>query len=114
MDTVYIPGTPGGAWTKEEVESTRRRVMKMITPIWKEKMDMGIWNPWEKTTTDENKLIRLAFHDCIPYEDGTGGCDGCLNWEGMYDPVPNVFKKDRVVENLEKIYKNIDWPYINP
>ena len=47
--------------------------MKMITPVWKEKMDMGIWNPWEKTTTDENKLIRLAFHDCIPYEDGTGG-----------------------------------------
>ena len=63
----------------------------------------------------------------------TEGCDGCLNWEGMYDPVPNVFKKglekaftwkpvkktnnqflDRVVENLEKIYKNIDWPYINP
>ena len=23
MDTVYIPGTPGAAWTKEEVESTR-------------------------------------------------------------------------------------------
>ena len=51
----------------------------------------------------------------------------------MYDPVPNVFKKglvkaftwkpvkktnnqflDRVVENLEKIYINIDWPYTNP
>ena len=25
------------------------------------------------------KAIRLAFHDCVPYEDGTGGCDGCLN-----------------------------------
>ena len=23
MDTVYIPGTPGAAWTMEEVESTR-------------------------------------------------------------------------------------------
>jgi hypothetical protein len=23
MDTVYIPGTLGGAWTKEEVDSTR-------------------------------------------------------------------------------------------
>ena len=49
----------------------------------------------------------------------------------MYDPIPSVFSKtghytwkpvkktnnqflDRVVENLEKIYKNIDWPYINP
>ena len=49
----------------------------------------------------------------------------------MYDPFPSVFSKtghftwkpvkktnnqflDRVVENLEKIYKNIDWPYVNP
>ena len=51
----------------------RRRVLKMITPVWKEKMDMGIWKMFEPSTTDENKLIRLAFHDCIPYEDGTGG-----------------------------------------
>ena len=27
----------------------------------------------------ERKAVRLAFHDCIPYEDGSGGCDGCLN-----------------------------------
>ena len=24
----------------------------------------------------EMKLIRLAFHDCMKYKDGTGGCDG--------------------------------------
>ena len=29
------------------------------------------------------KFVRLAFHDCLKYDDGTGGCDGCLNWEGM-------------------------------
>ena len=27
------------------------------------------------------KAIRLAFHDCMPYEDGSGGCDGCLSFE---------------------------------
>ena len=27
--------------------------------------------------------MRLVFHDCMMYEDGTGGCDGCLNWSGM-------------------------------
>ena len=49
----------------------------------------------------------------------------------MDDPFPSVFSEtghfswkpvlktnnqflDRVVENLEKIYKNIDWPYVNP
>ena len=44
-----------------------------MTPIWQEKIDMGIWKPWQKATVDENKLLRLAFHDCLPYEDGTGG-----------------------------------------
>ena len=29
----------------------------------------------------EPKAIRLAFHDCKPYTDGTGGCDGCLNFQ---------------------------------
>jgi len=33
------------------------------------------------------KLIRLAFHDCLRNVDEGGnrfgGCDGCLNWEGM-------------------------------
>jgi len=33
------------------------------------------------------KLIQLAFHDCLKYSDGKGnsfgGCDGCLNWDGM-------------------------------
>ena len=26
------------------------------------------------------KVVRLAFHDCMPYADGSGGCDGCLEW----------------------------------
>ena len=28
-----------------------------------------------------SKAIRLAFHDCQPYVDGSGGCDGCINFE---------------------------------
>ena len=29
------------------------------------------------------KLLRLAFHDCVPYENGGDGkpCDGCINLE---------------------------------
>ena len=26
---------------------------------------------------------RLSFHDCLKYEDGTGGCDGCLDYTNM-------------------------------
>ena len=33
--------------------------------------------------------MRLVFHDCVRYTDGTGGCDGCLNWGGVGDPHPN-------------------------
>merc|ERR1712038_1977765 len=29
------------------------------------------------------KILRLSFHDCLKYDDGTGGCDGCLDWHGM-------------------------------
>ena len=37
---------------------------------------------------NHNRLIELAFHDCLRYEDGTGGCDGCLNWKGsIFDPL---------------------------
>ena len=23
---------------------------------------------------------QLGFHDCLRYESGGGGCDGCINW----------------------------------
>ena len=105
----------------------------MITPIWQEKSDMGLWNNFmDRKGTTENKLIRLVFHDCVPYKDGTGGCDGCLNWKGMNDPTRNVFIKekdfyklkphnrtnnqllDKVAGHLEKIYTTINWPYVKP
>ena len=50
----------------------------MITPIWQEQFDMGIWSSQAGVTVNENKLLRLVFHDCIPYEDGTGG-HSCQN-----------------------------------
>ena len=33
MDTVYIPGTPGAAWTMEEVESTRLKTFQLLIPL---------------------------------------------------------------------------------
>ena len=39
-DDVYQPGTPGGAWTDEEVATTRRRIFQMIHPDWDVKKDM--------------------------------------------------------------------------
>ena len=75
----------------------------------------------------ENKILRLAFHDCVRYKDGTGGCDGCLKWDGVGAAVPNIFDEadnykfepvkktdnsglDAIVLLLEKIYTTVDWP----
>ena len=76
----------------------------------------------------ENRIMRLAFHDCVRYTDGTGGCDGCLNWSGVGNPAPSPFKEEDfyafppvnntdnngladIVAALELIYTTTDWPF---
>jgi len=136
MDTVYQPGTPGGDWTEEEIDSTRRRLMQMMTPLWDEKVTMGLasklgkfWDGQGEVT--ENVILRLVFHDCIPYMDGTGGCDGCLNWAHMDAETINWAKSshyykftppnatdnkglDLAALALEKVYTTLDWPFQSP
>jgi hypothetical protein len=67
------------------------------------------------------KALRLAFHDCIRYADGTGGCDGCLNWDGVdvtFDDEPLLKRYEDVhqtsnnglgpiVRSLENIYRTV-------
>jgi len=133
-DDVYQPGAPGGAWTDEEVATTRRRIFQMIHPDWDVKKDMYTYSL--RTLRDqgpitENVLLRLAFHDCVRYADGSGGCDGCLNWNHMGAETPNPNKKtdfyrfdpinntdnqglDQIAAKLELIYTSVDWPFQAP
>ena len=67
-----------------------------------------------------------GFHDCLKYADGTGGCDGCLNWHGVgvrFGDGANKWKFPDVgetnnnglgptVEVLEKIYTDKDFPKV--
>merc|ERR1719483_543290 len=62
----YVPGNPGAAWTEEEILITKTKLFHMYSHY-----------------DNAPKALRLGFHDCIKYADGTGGCDGCLNWKGM-------------------------------
>jgi hypothetical protein len=62
----YVPGNPGAAWTQDEILITKAKFFH-----------------WFSRTDSAAKHLRLGFHDCIKYADGTGGCDGCLNWKGM-------------------------------
>ena len=91
-NATYIPGSPGGEWTKNELLTVRAKIWRLIT-------DTKAIKTYEqkiikrKSNADERqnllffaaKLIRLSFHDCVPYKDGTGGCDGCLNWSNITD-----------------------------
>ena len=63
----YKPGEAGGEWTEEEIRVTRLRILEMLD---KEK-GKGTQQPSSEVT-----MLRLAFHDCLTYTDGTGGCDG--------------------------------------
>ena len=107
----------------------------MIYPEWEIKLEMGTTESWFGTNhrsgkglCTENVIMRLVFHDCIPYTDGTGGCDGCINWHGMDSETPSPFKKDHyykfepvnatdnkgldgIAEKLELIYTTVDWPF---
>jgi len=148
QSTRYKAGDPGGEWTAEEVEITRRRIRMMITPDWSVKRAMGLAksvlgkNNDNTTPPTENLLMRLAFHDCIPYQGGkisggkgasADGCDGCLNWKGMdwermksdaeekrfTYPAANFTTTSnqglgRTAQFLELIYTTIDWPLQTP
>ena len=35
----------------------------------------------EDLSLTPRKVLRLAFHDCAKYKDGSGGCDGCINFD---------------------------------
>ena len=63
-ETVYVPGTPGGQWTGDEVTwllyylllllqvaATRSRILQMIHPAWDVKKAQGTWNGVGTVTT---------------------------------------------------------------
>ena len=110
-DGVYIPGNPGGSWTKDELMIVKAKLYRLY--------GNRILAP---------PAVRLGFHDCLKYADGTGGCDGCLNWHGVgvrHNPVwraknlTNVEVTDnnglkRIVKQLEKIYTRTNFPWNSP
>jgi len=106
----YIPGDPGGPWDPVEIDIVQQKLRylfrrsvrtnktdiitdEMFPPIVNEVWTAGFEYKRNITHYRRNivlgfhtrKVIQLAFHDCLKYEDGSGGCDGCLNWTGMDD-----------------------------
>jgi len=65
----------------------------------------------EKLQFSPAKVLRLVFHDCIPYkgENGAvfGGCDGCLNLD---ENIKGNMGLQHTAATLEKIYLEADFP----
>ena len=139
--SAYVPGTPGAPWSESEVLAVKAKIRMTFA--------MGGYNAirdallalgepsdainnstiyWWGTYPSAPKLLRLAFHDCVRYTDGTGGCDGCLNWKGVgkyYDDLPgsNAYEDVKstdnnglqpTVEMLEALYMVPDFPTQSP
>ena len=62
-DTVYVPGTPGGSWTPEEISITRQKILQMLSPV--EEVINANYDDWndEKSIAklSENSFIRLGL-----------------------------------------------------
>jgi len=86
-------GAPGAPWTAEETEIIYKKIAYLFfghkkNNIIQEMKKLG-YNS-KDYVPDSNfpsaaKILRLAFHDCVPYTDGAdvNGCDGCLHPGGM-------------------------------
>lgn len=126
----YVPGTPGAPWSLEETLVVKAKLYSVFNQHggYEALKQMVGDQPWlqgfRSDAPDQAKMLRLAFHDCLKYDDGTGGCDGCLNWKGMgtrraqrsYEfTYPNVGNTDNnglnfTVEFLEHLYTDRTFP----
>eukprot|EP00927_Polykrikos_kofoidii_P006881 TRINITY_DN127_c0_g1_i1.p1 TRINITY_DN127_c0_g1~~TRINITY_DN127_c0_g1_i1.p1 ORF type:complete len:558 (-),score=91.90 TRINITY_DN127_c0_g1_i1:217-1890(-) len=83
-----------GPWQTTEVASAKSRVFEMFESTMR---DGSMVKP--------GTVLRLSFHDCLKYTDGTGGCDGCLNWNGVdveRFPGKVIKNKDSSVDDVDE------------
>ena len=75
---VYVPGTPGGEWSEEEIMTVKSKLQAIfrrgggIDALHQLHPD-GTPGPWESGSFDGRyslmpsapKMLRLGFHDCL-------------------------------------------------
>lgn len=123
----YVAGEPGAAWSPEHQKAIRAKLIRVFQESDAVCREANIEVPGERWSglPTMAKFLRLAFHDCMKYADGTGGCDGCLEWKGVggrYTRDQHGKKQLNVsddghhnglrptVEILEKIYTDPNFP----
>ena len=86
----YWTGEPGEDWTMEEALIVKAKLYMLFTAagtVINEYMTIypEVLRPSGYQIPNPPKVLRLGFHSCLRYSDGLqgGGCDGCLNPDGM-------------------------------
>eukprot|EP00403_Amphidinium_massartii_P007978 CAMPEP_0178416952 /NCGR_PEP_ID=MMETSP0689_2-20121128/24328_1 /TAXON_ID=160604 /ORGANISM="Amphidinium massartii, Strain CS-259" /LENGTH=646 /DNA_ID=CAMNT_0020038311 /DNA_START=57 /DNA_END=1997 /DNA_ORIENTATION=- len=51
--------------------------------------------PKDESLPNAAKFVRLGFHDCGRYTDGSGGCDGCLKFDDMFRKYNDLASGDK-------------------
>jgi len=111
----YQPGTPGGAWSQEELLIVRAKLWELYLDDYWLRQQKGEFGKYGLPTAAGQdlehfpaKVLRLSFHDCIRYADGEGGCDGCLNWHGVGDRFPRTkgLKYKMLMDDLTETNNN--------
>ena len=82
----YVPGTPGASWSLQEMLVVKAKLYALFSEqgqsiTSRDRKPGALYGFWLSFT--ERKALRLGFHDCLKYTDGSGGCDGCLNWKNV-------------------------------
>merc|ERR1719384_1765254 len=87
-----VIGQPGAPWTEEEALIVKAKLYAIIGQYQQQvaneylslhpEVGFSKW-PENKSKPSAPKLLRLGFHQCLKFSDGTGGCNGCLNNHGM-------------------------------
>ena len=109
----YVPGTPGAPWSLEETLVVKAKLYSVFNQHggYEALKQMVGDQPWlqgfRSDAPDQAKMLRLAFHDCLKYDDGTGGCDGCLNLDENLEGNDGL---QFAVAVLEKLYIEADFP----
>jgi len=130
--TPYVPGQPGAPWTAAEMLAVRAKLHRVFTEGLAIYHELGLPRVGEYHTAVPNgaKALRLGFHDCLKYADGSGGCDGCLEWTGVGVRIPRANLSRGLIDHnaddghnnglgpmaeaLEAVYTRADFPRRTP
>merc|ERR1711971_234588 len=91
LSLATVLASPGAQWTEEEALIVKSKLYSLFwNPSWAAnwylerhpELGMTEW-PEKKSFPHAPKMLRLGFHQCFKWSDGTGGCNGCLNKHGM-------------------------------